>query len=92
MSIKNMKKDKNQMGLALGSLFTTMHLLWIIVVALGWGEKLIMLAKDSHFVISITEVGAFSFMTALWGLLWAFIGGYITGYIFAYFWNMFSKK
>lgn len=87
-----MKKDKNQMGLALGSFFAAMHFLWIAIVALGWGNALLNLINDSHFIISFTEVSEFSMTAGLWGVLWAFVWGYIAGYIFAYFWNMFSKK
>ncbi len=86
-----MNFNKNRMGLTLGSLFSLSHLLWVIIVALGFGQKILDSAHSYHFVGGDHPVESFTFLTALLGVIFAFICGYIVGWLFACIWNYFKK-
>lgn len=86
-----MKMNKNQLGLALGSLSASMHLLWVLAVAAGMGQVLADMWHSTHFLSDKHIVEAFSFGTALFGLVGAFIAGYVTGWIFGLLANYFNK-
>ncbi len=87
-----MNFNKNRMGLAAGSLFATMHFLWIVVVALGIGKVLVDEVISIHFFTGAFNILEFSLGMALFGVVGAFISGYVTGWVFACFWNLFGKN
>jgi hypothetical protein len=86
-----MTLNKKQAGLALGSLAALYHLLWVLAVALGYGQALLDWAYSMHFIDSAQFVGTANFATAIIGIIKAFVCGFITGWLFAWFWNKFAK-
>lgn len=86
-----MNFNKNRMGLAIGSLFATMHFLWILVVAFGIGNVLVDEVISIHFFTGAFTILDFSLAMVLFGIIGAFVSGYVMGWIFACFWNLFGK-
>ena len=77
----------NNAGLVLGALLGAWHLLWALLVALGWGQSVIDFVFRVHFLKPVYVVDAFKASTAL-----ALIGitagiGYVTGFVFGFLWN-----
>ena len=87
-----MKLNRNQVALALASLFGSIHLLWVVSVAAGWADIWLSWALNSHFLVDTSKsIAEFELSTAFWGVVEASVCGYIVGYAFAWFWNYFSK-
>ena len=74
-------------GLALGKLLAGLHLIWAVLVALGWAQALVNFSQWAHMVNMPVTVGAFDFLAAITVIIFAAIIGYIIGYIFANVWN-----
>jgi len=87
-----MQFNKNSLGLTIGFLFGIMHLLWVIVVALGSAQGLADWWDGIHFVSEAHIIAAFSLGTAVIGVVTALVSGYITGYVAAWLLNRFGKK
>jgi ABC-type sulfate transport system permease component len=86
------KISKNQAGLAVGIFFGIMHLLWVILVGTGLAQALANYTHSIHFVTDQHAIGAFSFGTAIIGLVLALITGYVAGWVFALIWDWTEKK
>lgn len=84
--------NKNQWGLALGSLFGLTHLLWVSAVATGLGQSLADMMHSAHFVSMEFTISDFSLGTATFGIIGAFVVGYVTGWVFGWLGNLFEKK
>lgn len=83
---------KNQMnakktGLALGIVFALWHLLWLLIVGIGYGQATLDAMMRMHFLSAPWAVTGFNYLNALILLIVAFVAGYITGWIFAKIWN-----
>ncbi len=81
--------NKNQSGLALGSVFAIFHTLWVFVVGIGLGKWVINKGYSIHFLANAPTINSFSFTTALIGIISAFVSGYIVGWLIVYFYNKF---
>lgn len=74
-------------GLALGKLLGGVHLLWVILVALGWAQALINFSQWAHMVSMPVVVKAFDLSAAVTVVIVAALIGYVLGNIFAKIWN-----
>ena len=86
------KINGNKLGLVLGTFFALLHVIWALIIAVGYGEQLIEWILPLHFIDILVGVTAFSIMNALILVVMAFIGGYIIGWLYAWIWNMFNKR
>lgn len=86
-----MKLKKHQAGLALGSLFALLHLLWSAAVGFGWGAAIYSWLLRMHFIELNVAFTPFNWLTALLLVIRAFIAGYLIGLLFSFFWNKFEK-
>jgi hypothetical protein len=80
--------DRNKTGLAVGVLLGGWHLLWSILVALGWGQPLIDFVLWMHMVHLQYIVGPFQIQAAAVLVSLTALLGYLTGWIFAAVWNI----
>ncbi len=87
-----MKLDPQKTGLVLGSFFGVMHLLWSLMVALGFAQNYMDWIFSLHFLDNPFSVNAFDLITAIILLVVASIAGFIFGWIFATVWNYWQKK
>lgn len=88
----NLKLDPQKTGLGLGSLFGLMHLLWSLMVAIGFAQGLMDWIYSIHFLNNPFRVGVFDVMTALILIVITSIVGFVIGWVFATLWNYWQKK
>ena len=74
-------------GLAFGKLFGLVHLIWAILVALGWAQALVNFSQWAHMVSVPVVVEAFDFSAAITVIIVAALVGCVIGYVFARIWN-----
>ena len=74
-------------GLAVGKLVGGVHLVWTILVALGWAQAIVNFSMWAHMVRMPFVVGLFDFSAAVTVIIVATIVGYVLGYVFAKIWN-----
>ena len=79
--------NPNKAGLALAVLFGTWHLIWALLVAVGWAQAVLDFAFWMHFLRPIYIVGAFHPGVAVILILVTATFGYLAGYILAAIWN-----
>jgi hypothetical protein len=79
--------NPNKAGLAFGALLGLWHLLWSLLVALGWAQTLIAFVFRIHFLKPALVVEGFSFLFALILIVITSVIGYVFGYLFAVVWN-----
>jgi hypothetical protein len=79
--------NANKVGLVLGALFGGGHLLWSVLVLLGWGQPLINFVMWAHMIQLPYVVGPFDVTASLTLIVLTAVMGYVLGYIVALVWN-----
>ncbi len=74
-------------GLALGGLVGGLHLVWSILVVLGWAQALVNFSQWAHMVSVPVVIKAFDLSAAVTVIVIAAIIGCVVGYAFANIWN-----
>ena len=74
-------------GYVVGAFIGGLHLVWSLLVALGWAQALVDLKLRLHMVSVPVVVNAFALSTAVMLVVMAVIMGYVLGYLFAHIWN-----
>lgn len=87
-----MKLNPQKTGLALGSLAALSHLLWSVVVALGFAQECMNWILSLHFLNNPYRVGAFDLVTALTLIIVTALVGFVGGWVFARVWNYWQKE
>jgi hypothetical protein len=80
-----------KLGLTLGSFAAFIHLVWSVLVGLGWAQPFMDFARKMHSMSNPTTILPFDLGRSILLIVIAFIMGNIMGNIFAYFWNKFHK-
>lgn len=84
--------NAKKVGLALGTLIALVHLVWVSIVRLGFGDNILGGIMRLHFINCPAVITPFSIGTAVFLVIIAFIAGYILGWLFAVFYNYYDKK
>ncbi len=79
--------DCNKAGLALGLFLGGWHLIWSILVAVGWGQPLIDFVLWMHMVHLPYIVGPFELGAAVVLVLLTTLAGFAIGWFLAFVWN-----
>ena len=74
-------------GLTVGALVGGLHLVWAVLVWLGWAQALVDFSLWAHMVRLPFIVKVFDLSAAVTVIVVASIIGYIVGFIFARIWN-----
>jgi len=74
-------------GLALGKLLGGVHLVWAVLIALGWAQALVNFSMWAHMVSVPVVVQTFDISAAITVIFFATIIGYVLGFVFAKIWN-----
>ena len=74
-------------GLAVGALFSSVHLLWSVLVALGWAQPLVDFIFWAHMVSVAYIVLPFDLGAAATLLVVTALIGFVVGNVFARIWN-----
>ncbi len=81
----------NRAGLIFAILLGSWHLLWSVLVALGWAQLLIDFIFWIHFIRPIYVIQKFNIGIALLLIAVTAAVGYAIGWIFAVLWNKLHK-
>lgn len=84
--------DVNKTALTVGSFMGLMHLLWSVVVALGFAQGLMDFVFSLHFLNNPYTVNNFDVTLAAMLVVMTFVVGFLGGWIFARMWNMMMKR
>lgn len=87
-----MKLNEHKTGLSLGIFVGSLHLLWAVLVALGFAQTLVNLSMSWHMLQSVGTVAPFNLTNALVLVLVSALVGYAVGYGFAVVWNKVREK
>ncbi len=79
--------NPNKAGLVLGALMGGWHVLWALLVAVGWAQTVINFIFWAHFLTPPYTVGSFHAGTALILIGVTASIGYAFGFVFGVLWN-----
>jgi hypothetical protein len=89
----NMKKlNPHGVALVVGSTFGLMHLVWSVIVMLGFAQGLLDFVFSLHFLSNPYVLQPFDAARALMLVVMTFAVGYVLGWLFTCIWNMMMKK
>jgi len=83
--------DCNKAGLAVGLLLGGWHLIWSILVAVGWGQPLIDFVLWMHMIHLQYIVGPFEPAAAVILVLVTTLTGFAIGWLLAFVWNTLDR-
>lgn len=79
-------------GAALGVLFGGVHVVWAVLVALGWAQPLLNFVLWAHMLVVPSLVKPFDFTAAVTLVIVTTVIGYVVGYCFALAFNRVHKS
>lgn len=79
-------------GLALGKLMAGVHLVWVIVVALGWAQTLINFVLWAHMVETNIVIREFDFSAAVAIVVTTGVLGFVLGYAYSKIYNWLHRN
>ena len=83
--------NPNKTGLTLAIFAGGWHLIWSILVAAGWIQKVINFVFGMHFIKPVYIVEPFDFIRAIILIIIASMIGYIAGFILGTIWNLLHR-
>lgn len=86
------KLQPHSVGLVLGISFGLFHLVWSLLVMLGWAQGFMDFIFSLHFLSNPYVLQMFDVTKALMLVVITFIVGYVLGWVFTVVWNMMLKK
>ncbi len=87
------KLDVGTVAFVVGLFTGGIHLLWSLMVMLGWGQTYLDWIFGLHFLNNPFTVAAFNMSSAVVLVVFTFIVGYLLGWIFTWIWNrMIARK
>lgn len=82
-----MRLNVQKTALSVGAFLAGWHLIWSILVALGWGQPIIDFVLWAHMIHMTYIVGPFDALAAGTLIVLTAAVGYAFGYAFALIWN-----
>lgn len=86
------KLKNNTVGLILGTFTGGLHLIWAMIVLLGFAQKVIDWIYWLHFLNNPFLVATFSLERTILLVLFTFVMGYLAGWLFTSLWNKMCSK
>ena len=81
----------NKTGLVFGSFAGLWHLVWSVLIFLGWGQGLLDFIYQMHSLNNPFTVMPFDLMRSVELVVITFIIGYVVGNVFAMLWSKFHR-
>ena len=85
------KVKESKAALIFGTFVALMHLIWSIMVFLGFAQGNLNFILGLHFLNNPYTVSAFNLTNAVILIAVTFVIGYLVGWIFASLWNKLHK-
>lgn len=82
-----MDTNKNKVGLVFAALIGGWHLVWAVLVLVGWGQAIMDFVFWAHMIHLPYTVGPFDIMASVTLVVFTAVFGYVVGYIAAIVWN-----
>ena len=79
--------NKHKLGLVFGGFAGLVHIIWSILVGLGWAQGFVDFVFGLHFINPIIGISEFSLVGAIELIVVASIVGYVVGNVVAIIWN-----
>ena len=79
-------------ALAFGTFTGLVHLVWSVLIALGWAEPLMSFALRMHSLNNPYTISAFDLTRSVELVILTAVIGYIVGTVFAHVWNRVGNK
>lgn len=86
-----MKCSPHKVGLVVGLTLGGWHLVWSLLVLLGWGQAVWDFILDLHMIHMSIVVGPFDLAMALSLVALTGVIGYVAGYVAGVVWNWAHK-
>jgi len=87
-----MKLDIYKTALTFGFFLSGVHVIWSVLVLLGWAQPLLDFVFWAHMIANPYTVTGFDITSALTLIVVTFGVGFVVGKIFAYIWNKVHKN
>jgi len=84
--------NPNKVGLVVAALIGGWHVLWSLLVLLGWAQPIPDFIFWAHMIRSIYIVKTFDLSAAITLIMISSLIGYVFGYIGAIFWNKLDRN
>jgi len=86
------KLNTNKTGLVLGTIVGGMHVMWSLLLLVGWAQPLVTFILWAHMVQIGYVLGPFDIKASVTLILVTAVVGYAVGFAFATFWNKLHVK
>lgn len=87
-----MHADPKKVGLVGGVMLGGLHVLWSLLVLLGWAQPLVEFSMWAHMARSAIIIGPFDVAAATTVIIIASLIGYGVGYMVATVWNRVHRR
>ena len=77
----------NKVGLVIGALIGGWHLVWSLLVLLGWAQRIIDFIFWAHMIQPVYVVKSFNLLAAITLIVITAVTGYIFGFVGTVIWN-----
>ena len=77
----------NKVGLVIGTLIGGWHLVWSLLVLLGWAQRIIDFIFWAHMIQPVYVVKSFNLVAAITLIVITAVTGYTFGFVGAVIWN-----
>jgi hypothetical protein len=84
--------NPNKVGLVIGALIGGWHLVWSLLVLLGWAQPIIDFIFWAHMIKPVYFVKPFDPVAAVTLILITAVIGYIFGFLGAVIWNRLQRR
>lgn len=79
--------NPKKVGIILGMFIGGIHVIWSILVALGWAQPLINFISLAHMIQPFVTVTGFNLTSAITLIISTSLVGFVIGYILGVIWN-----
>ena len=83
--------NSHKVALAVGSFAALWHLVWSVLILLGWAQPLLNFILSMHSLNNPYVVQSFDLGRSLGLIIVAFVVGYIVGTVFVKIWKSIQK-